>query len=78
VLRLPFVSKLHARFSFEDPQRVTVSDNDSANGTRVNGRLLKSPETCAIGPGDTVTFGSLELEVVSAQMAYEWLRSTPR
>lgn len=65
VLRLPYVSKLHARFHTTEAGLQLV-DYDSANGTRVNGRQLAPREAEPVKPGDDLHFGKLSVRLVDA------------
>jgi hypothetical protein len=72
VLRFPYISKLHAHFTV-DGKRVSISDQKSANGTKVNGREVKSGELVAVRVGDVVKFGALDLELADAARLFEVL-----
>src|SRR5688500_18011794 len=48
------------------PEGVRVRDLDSSNGTRLNGKLVK---TAMLGDGDTVTVGKTQLKLVAPQLA---------
>lgn len=54
------ISRAHAVISVVG-LRITVEDRDSANGTTVNGELVKSPRT--LRSGDKIGFGDLEFTV---------------
>ena len=54
-----FISRSHARI-FVERFRMHIQDMDSTNGTRINGRLIKTGE---LNPGDTLTLGKLKLRV---------------
>jgi predicted component of type VI protein secretion system len=54
------VSRRHALLSV-DATGLTVTDDRSTNGTSVNGGLITRPTR--IEPGDTVTFGAVEMLV---------------
>ncbi len=64
VLDLGDVSRNHARLESTDGQ-VKLIDLDSTNGTRVNGSPIRSHN---IRPGDTVTFGTVTVEVLPASL----------
>jgi pSer/pThr/pTyr-binding forkhead associated (FHA) protein len=55
------ISRVHASVRV-DGQTVVVEDLDSSNGTFVNGNQISSP--CRVAPGDVVTLGGTELEVL--------------
>jgi FHA domain len=64
VLRLPFVSKLHAHFVGLETGALRIADNRSANGTTVAGRTLAPGETVACESGDWIGFGPLRLQLL--------------
>lgn len=65
VLDVGDVSRHHARIESTDGQ-IKVIDLDSTNGTRVNGTPVRSQN---LRPGDTVTFGTVSVEVLPAHPA---------
>lgn len=75
VIRLPFVSKVHAHVQVSGPSGYSLRDNDASNGTFVNGRKLEPKGTAALKLGDEIAFGSLELQFVDASQLYQILRS---
>jgi CheY-like chemotaxis protein len=56
------VSRRHAVLSARN-SRVAIHDEDSANGTYINGERLEPGKGYRLNHGDTVTFGKLELQV---------------
>jgi len=59
VLRDRSVSRPHARLEYlPDGSGWGVTDLGSANGTRINGRLLQPEVCCALKHGDVLAFGS--------------------
>lgn len=56
-LNLPEVSRLHVRLD-ETDQGYTVTDLNSTNGTFLNGRRLKTNETCSLLPGSELSIAS--------------------
>jgi hypothetical protein len=60
VLRHPTVSKFHAWFETDGQCASILCDADSRNQTRVNGTVLAPRARHAVGPGDTVRFGSVD------------------
>lgn len=56
----PSVSRRHARLEAGDGGGLRITDLESANGTRVNGRRVTST---AVGPDDLVTFGGVAFRV---------------
>jgi hypothetical protein len=77
VLRLPYISKLHAHFMISG-KVLAVCDQRSANGTAVNGHEVEPGKNVPVGPGDLVSFGSLELEVADGTLLYDILMSEAR
>lgn len=57
----PSVSSRHAVIEVDAENKVEVVDCGSSNGTWVNGQRIS--ERCAIGPGDTIRFATLEFSV---------------
>lgn len=56
------VSREHLFFKL-DGERVVVVDNNSANGTRLNGQTLKPGEAYPVRNGDELKLGLMELQV---------------
>lgn len=56
------VSREHLYFKL-DGDRVTIVDNDSANGTQLNGEWMKPNEPYPIRHGDEITLGLMKLQV---------------
>jgi hypothetical protein len=56
VLSVPSVSKLHAIFTHPD-ERWLLADDDSVNGTFLNGSRLPAKEKTPVGDGDSLRFG---------------------
>jgi pSer/pThr/pTyr-binding forkhead associated (FHA) protein len=50
------VSRMHARIDLEQ-DRYSVTDLNSTNGTRVNGRMLAANETTELADGDFLELG---------------------
>jgi hypothetical protein len=73
VLRLSYVSKLHAHVVTEG-ERVSLVDQGSANGTEVNGEALKPQVERAVKVGDKVKLGRLELALLDAESFYDLLK----
>ena len=74
VLRIPFISKVHAHIFRDGPHLYRLRDNDAANLTYHNGRQLEPRTSCALKVGDAVSFGSLNFEFTDARGVYEALR----
>jgi hypothetical protein len=66
VIRSPKVSKYHAAFRSEG-DRFLIEDLGSANGTRVNGRPVKSGEPAEVKSGDRIHFWRYEFELLWPQ-----------
>jgi hypothetical protein len=73
VLRLSYVSKLHAHLVTEG-ERHRLVDQGSANGTEVNGELLKPNTEREVKVGDKVKLGRLELLLLDAETLYDVLK----
>lgn len=64
-LRYASISKLHAHFHLVDERVVRLTDNDSVNGTFVNGVRVGS-SGADLAPGASIRFGVLTLEWMQA------------
>ena len=66
VLSLPTISRNHAVLTRYDDGSWTITDADSKNGVRINGRKMS---ICALEPGDVIELGGLgvTLEPITAQ-----------
>jgi hypothetical protein len=73
VVRDPSVSKLHAHLRLE-PDKATVADSGSRNGTTVNGRPVKDHEAVSLVPGDELQLGSVNMVFHDAAGLYDFLR----
>ena len=71
VLRLSFVSKLHAHLVVEEGQPLRLVDVESANGTSVNGRRVTPNRPVDVKVGDRVQFGALALVLVDAAALFD-------
>ena len=71
VFRVPTISKLHAEFLVEGGQVTSVRDLGSANGMRVNGKVLAAKERRPVRPGAHIELGALALELVNGTGLYE-------
>jgi lysyl-tRNA synthetase class 2 len=60
-LNLPSVSRKHVRLIADDPH-FTISELDSANGTKINGHQLTNP--VSLQPGDVIKIADLEFSFV--------------
>lgn len=56
------VSREHLFFKMDD-DRVVVIDNQSANGSKINGNWLKPMEAYPISHGDELTLGVMKMQV---------------
>jgi hypothetical protein len=74
VLRLPFVSKVHAHLLIEPDGNLTLRDNNALKGTAHNYRKLEPGSSREVQPGDILSFGSLDLELADAARFYTVLR----
>ena len=75
VLRHTSISKFHAYFHQTEPDRCTLADADSKNGTLVNGTRLKPKDPVEVASGDRVTFGSISTVVLDARGLWRVLRA---
>jgi hypothetical protein len=74
VIRLAFVSKVHAHLIIEGA-KLTLRDNKASNFTFHNHRRIEPGSSRAVQLGDVLSFGALDLELVDAARLYEILRS---
>jgi len=58
------ISRMHAELRIEK-DGVFVIDLDSANGTIVNGKRIKSQENSPVHHGDIIQLGRLRLQIIS-------------
>jgi hypothetical protein len=75
VIRMPFVSKMHAYIQLGPDDALAVGDHRSANGTRHNGRALGPNDRAPLVLGDWVQLGLLPLQLVDASRLHEALNS---
>ena len=73
VLKLPFVSKLHAHLFVGRGDTVEIVDR-SSNGTRLEGKLIDKDVRVPVRPGSRLGFGPLEVELQDATGLYHTLR----
>jgi pSer/pThr/pTyr-binding forkhead associated (FHA) protein len=59
----PSVSKIHATLYLNNAGALLVSDTGSTNGTFINGRRIAYGEVCAVGDGDVLRFGDVEVRI---------------
>lgn len=74
VLRVPFVSKVHAHI-LREAGGFSLHDNRPSHSTFLNHEKLAPGATVPLAVGDQVGFGSLELEFVDGGRLYDVLRS---
>lgn len=75
VIKLPFVSKLHAHLFVAEDGSVEIVDR-SSNGTRLDGFLIEKDVRVAVRPGARLGLGPLEVELHDAVGLYHALRGT--
>ena len=75
VIRLAFVSKVHAHLFIQAGDKLTLRDNKASNATFHNHRKLEPGSSRSIKLGDIISFGALDLELANAGRLYEILRS---
>jgi hypothetical protein len=73
LLRVPFVSKVHAHVIREPDGSFSLHDNNPSNRTYLQNRVLAAGSTRKLSVGDAVAFGSLEFEFVDAARLYDVL-----
>lgn len=59
------VSRVHARLQIGQDGSLLIWDNNSTNGTFVNGRRISSTVPTVVNPGDEVTLGDYTITVVN-------------
>jgi len=75
VLRVSYISKLHAMFAVGPEQTLSLVDNGSANGTSVNHKRLAARTTATVRSGDWISFGAAEFQLLESSEVYALLRS---
>jgi pSer/pThr/pTyr-binding forkhead associated (FHA) protein len=75
VIRLAFVSKVHAHLFIQAGDKLTLRDNKASNATFHNHRKLEPGSSRSIKLGDVISFGALDLELMDAARVYETLRA---
>ncbi len=74
VLRLSYISKLHAHFLVSGPS-LRLCDQRSANGTAINGNALRPGRPTPVALGDKLAFGSLNVQLLDGVGLQKLLRS---
>jgi hypothetical protein len=77
VLRVFFISKVHAHILREPDGTFRLRDNQAANSTFHNGRMLEPGSSCPLALGDEVAFASMAFDFVDAGRLHDALRSAP-
>lgn len=72
VIRDPSISKLHGHFRALGVSEADFTDLKSANGTKVNGKLVQSTAVRVVS-GDTMIFGSIVVQFLDAKRLWELL-----
>lgn len=67
VLRDGSVSKFHGWFQLDDSGRFSFADAGSKNRTRINDKAIAPRALTRLEPGDSLTFGSVEAVLCSAE-----------
>ncbi|MCC6522090.1 MAG: FHA domain-containing protein [Polyangiaceae bacterium] len=67
------VTRVHAYFKLGDGVVAGLRDCGSGNGTFVNGVRLGPDELRPVRPGDSITFGVVQLQLVTALVAHGFL-----
>lgn len=73
LVRLPFVSKIHAYVIQRGTDRLFLKDNGGANGTFYNRNRLPEGSEFPISPGGVVGLGGLNLELMTCTGFYRTL-----
>lgn len=77
IIRMAFISKVHAHLFIPSADRMTLRDNNAANSTFHNYKKLDPGSSRAVKLGDTIGFGALTFELMDAERLYELARSLP-
>jgi len=77
VLRLAFISKVHAHLFTQAEGNLVLRDNNASNGTFVNHRRLEPSASVGVEMGDVLGFGFIDLELVDPTRLYEIVSSSP-
>lgn len=75
VLRVPFVSKVHAHILSGADGGFSLHDNRPSHATFHNRKKLEPGATLRLAIGDLIGFGSLEFEFVDAARLHDVLRA---
>lgn len=65
------VSKAHAQIHTEEDGTFALVDKGSRNGTKVNGRRVKTGKRVPLRPGDLVTFGDVLCLFISPELLHQ-------
>jgi hypothetical protein len=65
VLRHPSVSKFHAWFEMDENDALYLTDAESKNATRLNGKTISPRQRTRVDPGDAIAFGTVDAVVCS-------------
>ena len=75
VLRVPFISKVHAHILLEPDGSFSLQDAESSHFTFLNHRKLAPGMARKLQVGDAIGFGSLVFEFVDGGRLYDVLRA---
>jgi hypothetical protein len=75
VIRLAFVSKVHAHLFIQGGDKLTLRDNKASNYTFHNHRRMEPGSSRTVKLGDILSFGALDTELVDAARLYEILKT---
>ncbi len=75
VVRLPFISKVHAHLLLKPDGRLELVDNQASNGTFHNHRQLRPGEAREVQPGDVISLGKLKLDLLTSAGFYRLLNT---
>jgi len=73
VLRLSYISKLHAHFLVSG-SGLRLCDQRSANGTAINGTALRPGRATPVSLGDKLAFGNLNVQLLDGPGLIKLLR----
>jgi hypothetical protein len=75
VLRVPFISKVHAHIVVDPGLGLVLHPNQAAQKVQHNFRAIEAGGTRRLALGDAVSFGALDFEFVDGAMLYDILRN---
>lgn len=76
IIRMAFISKVHAHLFIPAGEPMTLRDNNAANGTSHNYQKLEPGSSRNVKLGDILGFGALAFELMDAERLYALARGT--